>query len=414
MISNEIQVVEEEDRYLAEIPEARLQAVFAAPDGLIPIVETIENLVRQFTPDISTAKGREKVRSLAYKVTRSKTFLDELGKGLVADLKELPKRIDANRKVMRDRLDSLAEEARRPLTEYEERIEAHQNRLKMIADMPSVYSCEPSAEIAKAIEKLQHMPTGAAQWEEFQQDAINFQTDTLKTLNEMFIAKKRAEDEAAELERLRAAAAERERQDAIRKAAEEARAQAQREEADRQRMEREAAAHREADAKRRQEEAERQAREAEARLAEAKRLSDAREAEYQRQKADAELYEKAIAEVRALPEVGASFMQRTFGVTYARAIALLDKMESAGIISPAESTGKRKVLLLNSTVQTESTPQPEAPKPTPDREHFRQVNSEVAKDIEAVIVDACSNQDIARAVVIAIAKGKIRHTTITY
>ncbi|OCS62006.1 hypothetical protein BBZ50_02590 [Escherichia coli] len=50
-----------------------------------------------FVPDITTAKGRKEIASLAYKVAQTKTYLDGLGKDLVAELKEIPKLIDANR-----------------------------------------------------------------------------------------------------------------------------------------------------------------------------------------------------------------------------------------------------------------------------------------------------------------------------
>lgn len=73
-----------------------------------------------FVPDITTAKGRKEIASLAYKVAQTKTYLDGLGKDLVAELKEIPKLIDANRKTVRDRLDELKAKARQPLTDYEE------------------------------------------------------------------------------------------------------------------------------------------------------------------------------------------------------------------------------------------------------------------------------------------------------
>ncbi|EGT6367902.1 cell envelope biogenesis protein TolA, partial [Escherichia coli] len=53
-----------------------------------------------FVPDITTAKGRKEIAYLAYKVAQTKTYLDGLGKDLVAELKEIPKLIDANRKTV--------------------------------------------------------------------------------------------------------------------------------------------------------------------------------------------------------------------------------------------------------------------------------------------------------------------------
>lgn len=94
-------------------------AVFSEPGKLDPILERIASEVRTFVPDVSTAKGRKDIASLAYRVAQSKTYLDNLGKELVAEYKELPKRIDANRKLMRDSLDALKDEARAPLDAWE-------------------------------------------------------------------------------------------------------------------------------------------------------------------------------------------------------------------------------------------------------------------------------------------------------
>ncbi|MEG2039841.1 MAG: hypothetical protein RR068_01860, partial [Hafnia sp.] len=67
----------------------------------------------------STKKGRDAIASMAHKVARSKTYIDNAGKDLVAELKALPKQIDESRRIVRERLDALKDEVRRPLTEWE-------------------------------------------------------------------------------------------------------------------------------------------------------------------------------------------------------------------------------------------------------------------------------------------------------
>lgn len=91
-----------------------------SPGGLSEIIARIETDVRAVVPDASTSKGRKEIAGLAAKVARSKTYLDGIGKEHVAELKSMPRKIDAERKAMRDRLDALKEEVRRPLTEYEQ------------------------------------------------------------------------------------------------------------------------------------------------------------------------------------------------------------------------------------------------------------------------------------------------------
>lgn len=72
--------------------------VFSAAQGLDPYLAQIRAEIDGFTPDISTRKGRDAIASIAYKVARSKTALDNVGKELVAELKDIPKKIDAERK----------------------------------------------------------------------------------------------------------------------------------------------------------------------------------------------------------------------------------------------------------------------------------------------------------------------------
>lgn len=94
-------------------------AVFTTPDGLRAILDQIAAEARALTPDVSTAKGRKEIASVAYKVAQSKTYIDGVGKDLVADMKELPKKVDASRKDAREFLDALRDEIRAPLDAWE-------------------------------------------------------------------------------------------------------------------------------------------------------------------------------------------------------------------------------------------------------------------------------------------------------
>lgn len=111
---------------LVTVEPASVQTVFATAGQLDPLIASIAQHVRAHTPDVSTAKGRAEIASLAFKVSKTKAYLDDLGKNLVAGLKELPKKIDANRLAMRTQLDALRDEARAPL----DRWEAEQARLE--------------------------------------------------------------------------------------------------------------------------------------------------------------------------------------------------------------------------------------------------------------------------------------------
>ena len=53
---------------------------------------------RRDEADVSTPGGRQVIRSTAYKIARSKTALDEMGKGLGEDMRAKVNAINADRK----------------------------------------------------------------------------------------------------------------------------------------------------------------------------------------------------------------------------------------------------------------------------------------------------------------------------
>lgn len=114
---------------LVAIEPKNALAFFTEKDQLEEIIKQVEMEVMTFDHDLSNKARRNKTASLARKVASTKTYLDGLGKELVADWKNKAKVVDANRKMMRDRLDELRDLARKPLTEWEEeqaRIEAEE------------------------------------------------------------------------------------------------------------------------------------------------------------------------------------------------------------------------------------------------------------------------------------------------
>jgi hypothetical protein len=88
--------------------------------GIKPILDAIEREIASVVPDTETDKGRKAIASNAFKVSQSKTALDNMGKKLAADLNSKLKPINAERKLARDTLDALRDKTRLPLTVWEE------------------------------------------------------------------------------------------------------------------------------------------------------------------------------------------------------------------------------------------------------------------------------------------------------
>lgn len=271
-----------EQAQLVVIEPTTAVALFTEGQGVAELLADIRQKATSLVPDITTPKGRKEIASIAHAVARTKTYLDGLGKELTDQYKEIPKRIDANRKTLRDTLDTLKDEVRAPLTQYEEaeeaRVAALQSRLARLNELGSSASIEIAAADLQVM--LQEVEQNALDdsWQELLPQATVAKELAAKRLGETLAARQKYEAEQAELEQLRQKQAEQDRIDRERLIADQAAEQARREEENRQRLEREAAQHRE-------QEAQRQAQAAREREEQARR--DAEAAELARQQAEA-------------------------------------------------------------------------------------------------------------------------------
>lgn len=237
---------------LAEVPpqETALE-VYSKPNGLDPWLDRIRAEVSGHVPDLTTKKGRDAIASLAYKVRKAKTALDDLGKEQVDRLKEIPKKIDAERKRMRDALDALADEVRLPLTEWQQaeeaRVQGHKDAIEWIVSL--VVNCGESVDdLRAAIIEAEQIEINPG-WEEFEAEAARAKDKALSGLRDRLVAREKYDAEQAELARLRAEVAAREQKEREERIAREAAEQAQREAAARAQAEREAVIRREQEAK---------------------------------------------------------------------------------------------------------------------------------------------------------------------
>ncbi len=177
-----------------------------APGKVADILDKITAEVRAVATDISTPAGRSAVASLAYKVARSKTALDDMGKNLVADWKQQAAKVDAERRTLRERLDMLKDEVRRPLTDWKAadklRIDRHEVALAAIQLLAVFTTAEPSLAIIDGrFAAFDDLP--ARDWQEFEKRAAEAKTLTRASLLETRRLAVTREAERAELERLR-------------------------------------------------------------------------------------------------------------------------------------------------------------------------------------------------------------------
>ena len=281
-------------------PNTVLQ-VFTEGGHIDPILQAIADEVRKFKADPYTEKGRKEIASMAFKVARTKTYLDGLGKDLVADMKELPKKVDASRKVVRDFLDALKDEVRQPLDQWE-------------AEQERIAAERKAKEDAEALAK-----------------EVEFTHEIALLLNADYDRKKVEAAAAAEQARL-------EREDQLRREGEaRARQEAQeREQAAKDAQER---------AERQQAEAEERAKDAEARAEQAKKEADDRAEQaaveaQQRERARAEAVARAEAEAKAAKERDMEHRRKINGAILAAIVATGIPEDQAKELVKAMAQGK--------------------------------------------------------------------------
>lgn len=204
---------------LVVIEQSTALDLFTAPEKVNQMLEHIKSLAeeerKELDSDFSVAKNRKAFASLAYKVAQTKTYIDKEGKAVVDKLKELPKKVDASRKLFRDELDALSTDIRKPLTEWEAqekaREEAEALKKQVEVDHEEALQMNELFDLRKAEEERQRI---AREEEMKRQAAEQARFEAERKARQEIEAAARREREAKEA----AERAEREKQEAIQRA----------------------------------------------------------------------------------------------------------------------------------------------------------------------------------------------------
>lgn len=339
------------------------------------LYDHIRREIEAFTPDVSTAKGRDAIKSFAYKITRTKTAIDAAGKQLNEEARAKIAVVDEARRDARNTLDIMAAQVRKPLTEWEEAETARVSRCREIIDAfkaDAVVTLDDTAATVRA--------RGAGIWqivldeEQFRDllpEAQQAKDHAVATLKTALARLEKEEADRAELERLRA-------ENEAREARERAEA------AKRERVE----------AERRAEE-ERVAREAEeARLAEERRVAaeKAEAARIERARAEAAEAERLRVEREHAEQIAAE--RRRAEEAERAAQAERDRIAAAEAERQAEA--KR---LADEQAAREA-----------DQAH----RSAVMKAAKEAIMTCGVDEETARKVVLLIRAGEVPHVTLGF
>lgn len=336
-------------------------------NGANDLLKDIEKKVKSIVPDVNTAKGRKEIAGIAYKISQSKTHLDNLGKTLVQDWKKQAKVVDNERKKIREFLDNLKTEFREPLTKWEQaeldRVAKYEASIEEIREAGN-YSVSHWMEISvqTMTDRLMEIEAEVIDesWEEFADEAAQVKSDAISSIKQAIEKRRLHDTEQAELQDLRdkqAKQEQKEKDEKLRKEGEE-----------RARIEAETAA-----------QAERDRVEQERKDAEAAGLKRERDAEAARVAA-IEAKEKAEREAEEAKEAAERKIKEA-------AQAERDRIESDRIAEEVAAKDREA-----------------------DKKHRDKINNSAAGGFVTAGIDS----DQAKKIVTAIAKGQIPYVTISY
>lgn len=375
-MTTEVMEPETSEALIGEVMEAEINEVreLYVPSGLDIFITRIREEVRKHEPDISTERGRKAIASLALKVAKSKVRLDDLGKEVGAEAKLKLDGIQAERKRMRDALDALKDEVRKPLTDWENaeaaRQDAHLSALGEIERISFVEVGSSSEEIRGRIAELDVF--ASRDWQEFQKRyEIGLQA-ALLPLNRLLSQTVQHEEQLAKI------------------------AAFEKSEVERRQTERDAAMKAEA-------------------AATAKAAAEAQAARQAQETAQAEAREReAVDRQRVAAEERAAAAERE---------AVQARENAARAIEEAEAEAKRAAARAAAdqaaAVERERARAAEAVRVAAEAEAKREANKKHCAKINRLAVVALMEvdgvtEDIARAIMTAIATGKIPAVKVTY
>lgn len=346
----------------------------------------IEAEVEAFEPDVTTAKGRDAIKALAFKITRTKTAVESARLRLTEEWREKIKAVNAGGTPIKEKLEALAKSARAPLTAWEEAEEKREAECKAALErlrQAAIVPIDATADSLRArITEVEAEPMAEDHWLGMLTLAETAKATALEALTAALALVEQKERDAAELTRLREEAAERERLDAERR---------EREEWERSEQERQAR-----EAKEAQELEERRARQAE-------EAEEAAEREAERTRLATEQAATAAAETARQEEAQRAEQQAAEQQRAHEAELRAANERAAEIERQAEQQRLAREVEDQRRADAEKAAADERARLEADQARRRQVKAD-AKD---AIISCGADEETAKKIVLAILAGEI-------
>lgn len=245
--------------------------------------------VTEHVPDVTTEAGRDQIKSLAFRIVKARTGIEDQRKRLTENWRKLTDSVNLAGRLVRQKLEALEETARKPLVEWQAKEDARkadiEQAIQWLKDAAVVTFEDTAASVSERLARVRGInDLSVERFGERQDEAQNWYDQAVAALSTALARLLKSEAEAQELAELReqqrrvaeaqaekdrlaaasqmAAAREAEEQRRIQAAAEQAAEQA-RLKAEREAQEKIDEANRQLEKERREREAERRAQQAE-------------------------------------------------------------------------------------------------------------------------------------------------------
>jgi KaiC/GvpD/RAD55 family RecA-like ATPase len=204
----------------AVITEVTAVSVLKEREEFDALFARIEAENEGIVPDLTTAAGRAEIKSRAFKITKTKTAIDDARKKLTEAARKQVDAVNAAGRVIWDELETLAAEVRKPLTDWEQaekdRVAACEQVMADLRTAAVVTLEDTSATVAERFARIEATDIDEAIFQDLTDNARANRAVTLQTLTAALERLRKGEEEAAELARLREREAERQQAEAAR------------------------------------------------------------------------------------------------------------------------------------------------------------------------------------------------------
>src|SRR3990167_2758935 len=149
-------------------------------------LQYVKQEIATIVPDVPTEKGREAISKMAFKLSRTKTAIDNAGKELKEESLRKSQAIDAARREVREKLEALRDEVRLPLTKWEEEEET---RKRLCQSQIDIFICARAisrsytlTDVARVLEDMEALAIDEEFYRELYSSAMDERGKTIAYL----------------------------------------------------------------------------------------------------------------------------------------------------------------------------------------------------------------------------------------